>query len=367
MTTPARHPKPDKPRPDFPLFAHRNGQWAKKIRGKLHYFGTWNDPDGALRCYVEQRDYLHAGLAPPSDSVNVRDVCNAFMDAQDVRLQIGEIVRSTHEDYLRISKLLVNFFDRQTVASVMPTDWNRFRASISDVSPHTLNRRVTAVRTIFNWAYESALIEVPVRFGPDFKFTSMRARRKHDQQRPSSTLTAATIRKMLNAANPRLHCWILLGINCGFYSVDISSIERRHIDGEFVDFPRPKTAIERRCWLWPETQQAVAKIAQSEGQLFLSRNGQPLNVSYGKTRTDLVKNHWTEAKRKLGVKWPGGFSSLRHTYRTIADDAGDQPAANYSMGHAQTDMADNYRHEISDARLTRVASHVRGWLFENIS
>lgn len=51
--------KPQKPYPDFPLFAHASGRWAKKVKKSgdkwgFAYFGPWDDPYGALAKYRDQ-------------------------------------------------------------------------------------------------------------------------------------------------------------------------------------------------------------------------------------------------------------------------------------------------------------------------
>ena len=85
--------KPSKPYPDFPLFPHAAGVWAKKIRGKMHYFGPWSDPDGALTKYLGEKDALHSGRKPRPDAtaMTVKDVANGFLNHKQALLDAGEL------------------------------------------------------------------------------------------------------------------------------------------------------------------------------------------------------------------------------------------------------------------------------------
>lgn len=130
-STTKRQGKPGKPRSDFPLYAHRNGQWAKKIRGRTHFFGVWDTPDDALEKYLDQRDELLAGRTPrpTADGFTVRDLCNHFMTAKAGQRDAGDITPRTFADYLASCKLIVDSFgEKRLVDDLKPSDFEQLRA-----------------------------------------------------------------------------------------------------------------------------------------------------------------------------------------------------------------------------------------------
>jgi len=64
-------PKRRKIRSDkFPLTLHPTGQFCKKIKGKLYYFGT--DKKTAIKRYLEQSLFLYTGKGTKPNSTNNR-------------------------------------------------------------------------------------------------------------------------------------------------------------------------------------------------------------------------------------------------------------------------------------------------------
>lgn len=88
--------KPQKPRPDFPLYAHNSGRWAKKVLGQIHYFGPWADPQAALELWVERKDDIFAGRKPQKKGetrLTVYDACQHYLAFIEQKVERGE--RST--------------------------------------------------------------------------------------------------------------------------------------------------------------------------------------------------------------------------------------------------------------------------------
>jgi len=120
--------KPKKPSPSFPLAAHPNGQWCKKICGRVRFFGVWTDPEAAVQRYYAQAGDPHAGREPRSstlspDELTVKNVCNEFLSWQKGKLGAGEVGARWFEDCRTILKNFARRVGKQhSVDDLRPED-----------------------------------------------------------------------------------------------------------------------------------------------------------------------------------------------------------------------------------------------------
>jgi len=370
---------PKKPSKDFPLFPHASGRWAKKVRGRFCYFGKVDgDPKGtaALARWLAERDDLLAGRMPrpARDGITLLELCNSFCEAKEQQVESGDITRRTFKDYhAACSILLEQFGKNRLVEDLRAEDFAALRTKLAKrYNSTSLGNRIQRIRSLFKYGYEAGLLEKPLRLGPMFKGPAKRLVRAERQKKGLRMFEARHIRRLLKAAPPALRAMILLGINCGFGNHDCGSLplSALNLEGSWIDFPRPKTAVDRRCHLWPETvaalkeaieQRPKPKDAAHVGLVFITKYGEP----WAKETTDNpVTKEMKKLLDRLGLHRPGmGFYALRHTFETIAGECKDQVAVDAIMGHVDPTMAGQYRERISDQRLLGVSGEVRRWLF----
>ncbi len=385
--------KPEKPYPEFPLFAHPNGQWAKKVKGHPYYFGGWGDPDAALDDYHRRIAGIRAGRDPKvfeseqaPGSITVADVVNLYLESQEARVNRGEITRMHFTECIQSCKRLIDHFGRSvSAAGLRASDFSRYRASFPDTwGTCSVGLQVARIRAVFRWAAETEIIPALPNFGPSFKKPGVREKRKEKAKRQAHhgrlDFSAEEVRKLLDETTGWMRACILLGVNAGFGNRDCSTLRINHVDSKdgWFELRRQKTGIPRRAFLWSETRDAISAAVASrrsptndrdDALCFLTRTGAPLvNECRSKSGTvsvsDNVSTAFSKLLKRLDMKTPGkNFYSLRRTFETVAGATRDQVAVDLIMGHVDDSMAAVYRQGIDDQRLIDVAEHVRQWLF----
>jgi hypothetical protein len=159
--------KPAKPHAAFPLFAHNNGLWAKKVKGKLHYFGKWSgDPNGerALNLWLDRKDDLLAGRTPRENKAAgepaLRELVNAYLTVKKDALDGGEITPRTFGEYFATCERVIEAFGKTRLLSdIAPDDFRRLRASLAKTrGPVALGNEMTRVKMLFRFAFIDGIV-----------------------------------------------------------------------------------------------------------------------------------------------------------------------------------------------------------------
>lgn len=384
------------------MTAHRNGQWCKKIRGRLHYFGPISDPDGAKERYLEVARELHAGLpvsTSPEATTTIADCFNEYLAHR--RDDVTESRDRTDNDdalgpamfrrYVRAGEITAEVLGRdRRPEALKPRDFAELKRTLKErYSVGTMSAYINAIRTVFHWAYNTELIDTPVRFGDEFYVKGLKkATRKARRERGKKWLDPETINALLPHASKQIRAMMLLGLNGGFYAIDCSDLRKEAIDFEHsaIRMARHKTEVDRAVPLWPETAEALKEAIEvrptpkdeaHEDRVFITRRGQLWvkaeagnYTADGKLRSVSHNDYVSQEFRKLfddaGMERPKGcgFGWLRHIFYTVARRTGDYDAVNAIMGHAGEGMVEHYLEDVDLSELRRVTDYVRRWLYE---
>ncbi|MEL6107613.1 MAG: hypothetical protein AAFU85_16355 [Planctomycetota bacterium] len=370
MTRRSSLTKPEKPRPDFPLSAHANGQWVKKIYGKLYYFGPWDDPLGAEDEYNRQMPVI-CGQEESSDTLTITELCNEFLLAKKHMVDRGALKQRTWDEYKAAADRWCRAIGpRRPVESLASRDFQ----AVLEALPKTwglesTNGFIVKIKAILNFAYNEELIDRPIRTGTSFKRATAKEMRISRASRESKFFHAHEIHTLLNGASRQFKAMILCGVNLGFTNIDCASLEKSRLDladGWYAHM-RPKTGVMRVGKLWPETIEALQWVLDHPRRLCPPELDQRVFVTehggeYIRPGNDEISKQFRKLAKRVEVSRRGvGFASLRHVTQTVGEGCGDLVAVRVLMGHVDSSISAVYREHFDRDRVKLVSDHIREW------
>jgi len=354
----------------FPLTLHPTGQYCKKIKGKMHYFGT--DRKQALERYRGQATYLHGyqgSAARPDSGVTLKELCDLYLRYQHSRVLADELTPKHYGDQVASLHRLVAFLGgARRIDTIATLDLQNYKRKLRGAygSAHRLNLHIGVMKAMFHWARKNDVIDrIP-------NIDAVSKAKIVPQERP--IFDAEQIARILSVANAKTQAMIWLGLNCGFGCTDCATLEWKNLDldDSRVVLPRHKTGVPRNLPLWPEIVQALRQVPRSGPLVFYTREGHPWIRTYLRTRSDGTSRYTAVNaissmfarllnKTKMHTPLGTGFYTLRRTAATLAARSGGPFAVQRLLGHANLEMAIRYVQDLS-AQTDRVIANSREYL-----
>jgi integrase len=367
MKTLKRKTRSDK----FPLTLHTTGQYCKKIKRKMFYFGS--DKKEALQRYLDQATYLHGNQEdlpkPTMDHMTLKQLCDLYLKYQYSKLQANDLTASHHNEQVgSLNKLMTFLGQNIEINNITTLDLQNYKRKIqsSQVSVCRLNLHISILKALFHWARKNDVLTNI----PNIDAVS-RGKIIHQER---FTFNSEQTNKLLSVADVKMRAMIWLGLNCGFGCTDCAELKWSDLDmsSARVKLARKKTGIFRDLPLWPETIEALEKIPRKGQLVFYTSRGNPYvhtvskkdDNGNGKYATrNAITTKFSRLIKKSGLEVPvgTGFYSLRRTAATIAARSGDPFAVQRLLGHADLQMASRYVQDVSK-QTDRVIENSRNYV-----
>jgi integrase len=341
----------------FPLTLHPTGQYCKKIKGRIHYFGT--DKKKALQRYLEQAAYLHGGqnrtIAESNGATSIKELCDLYLQYQHGKVLAGELTPRHYSDQMRSLGQLACFLgEGRKISNISTLELQNYKRRLQNRygSAHRLNLHLGTMKAMFHWARKNDILE----HIPNIDAVS-KGKIVHQER---FTFDLREVTKLLSVANVKMRAMIWLGLNCGFGCTDCARLKWDDLDFEHnrVKLARSKTGVPRNLPLWPETIRALHEVPRSGPLVFYTEEGHPWVRTVTRIQDDGSSKYTTVnaiasmfgrilKKTKISVPKGTGFYTLRRTAATLAARSGDPFAVQRLLGHVNLEMATRYVQDLS--------------------
>lgn len=232
MSQSKKSPRYEKPYPDFPLTPHKRG-WCKKINGKVVVICGHVPPHEALEIFQQKTPALYAKPkpsvvvavdvgAPPvatptpaTTSPTVSQIKDKYLATKGRELATGSLADRSYSSILEIVEPFATAVSKRVI-DLRPTDFAEYRHILAaKFSPNALDRHITMIRAMFNWALKNELIDRLPRWGDCFERPTAAMKRRYRQEKAAKhgkrQFTPKQVRKLIRLAKQPMRAMILLG------------------------------------------------------------------------------------------------------------------------------------------------------------